>query len=73
MFRVRAGASSVGVSSSDFIFWGAIWEGVETFRRGVGAEAFGSFFLCERLPMWVKFGVEVPEEERTAGVVGMVG
>jgi hypothetical protein len=32
-----------------------------------------SFFLCERLPVLVRFGVDVPEEERTAGVRGRVG
>lgn len=63
----------MGVSSSDFIVWGAIWEGVETFRRDVGAETFGSFFLCERLLVLLMFGVEVPEMERTAGVAGIVG
>ena len=62
----------MGVSSSDFRVWGGGWEGVETFRRGVDADAFGSFFLWERLPMLVRFGVEVPEE-RTASVAGMVG
>jgi len=56
------------VSSSDFM-----GEENETWRRGVGAGAFGSFFLCERLPVLVRFGVDVPEEERAAGVAGRVG
>jgi hypothetical protein len=59
----------MGMSSSDFIFW----EAVETFRRGVDAGTLGSFFLCERLPALVWLGVDVPEEERMAGVAGRVG
>ena len=72
MLRVRAGASGIGTSSSDFIGV-EIWERDETFRSGVGAAAFGSFFLCERLPVLVRLGVEVPEAERTAGVAGIAG
>lgn len=72
MLRDRAGASGIGTSSSDFIGV-ETWERDETFRSGVGAVVFGSFFLCERLPVLVRLGVEVPEVERTAGVAGMMG
>lgn len=62
----------MGVSCSDFMGVKTC-EAVETLRRGVGAGPLRSFFLCERLPALVRFGVDVPEEERTAGVVGRVG
>jgi len=48
------GASVMTVSGSGFMV------SVEDWRRGVGVEtAFGSFFLCDRLPVLALLGVDV--------------
>ncbi len=69
------GASGMGVSTrlgSDLMTAG-VDVTVETRRRGVDAEtAFGSFLLCDRVPLLVRFGVDVPGAALTIGVVGVV-
>jgi hypothetical protein len=59
----RVGASGLGISfNSDLTGIGV--DGVETPRRGVGlGTSFGSFFLCERFPMLVRW-------DAVAGIVG---
>jgi hypothetical protein len=58
---------------SDFMGRGVEnWEAVEAFRRGVGA-ALRSFFLWERVPLFVSCGAvaTVLGEARTIGVAGV--
>lgn len=69
LLKESVGASGIGTSSSDLTGL-ETWEREDIFRRGLGAGGLRSFFLCERLPVLVGFGVEVPEAERMAGVEG---
>lgn len=70
--KERVGASSIAVSDSDLMGAGVeARETLDTFRRGVGAgPAVGSFFLCERLPVLVRWGVDVPDPGRIGGEAG---
>lgn len=74
----RRGASSISVSVLGSGFMGIGFDNSEaedTLRSGVDmATALGSFFLCDRLPVLVRWGVAVATveaAERTDGVAGV--
>lgn len=49
-----------------------ICDALDTLRRGVGVDtAFGSFFLCDRVPLLVRCGAAEPGVPRAAGVFGI--
>ena len=51
-------------------FIGTGVETEETLRKGVGvATAFGTFFLCDRVPLLVRCGTAVPGAARGTGVL----
>lgn len=76
MPSARTGASAICTSAVlDSAFTAAgvlICDALETLRRGVGVEtAFGSFFLCERVPLLVRCDAAELGVLRAVGVFGI--